>query len=98
MKIFQCWLPLSSAIMSTNLLHDELECSPVVQHAHEEADEVYEGEGAEEEGDWHHPLVIDLPEDRPDGLGDAAVCAVVVLGHEGLPISEIGEHEGCPLV
>ena len=48
-EIFQCWLPLSPALFSTNLLDYELESAPVVEHAHEEADEVDDGEGTEEE-------------------------------------------------
>lgn len=98
MKIFQCWLPLSPAILSTNLLHDELECSPVVQHAHEEADEVDDGEGTEEEGQWHHSLVIDLPQDGPDGVSERLVRVVVEVGLEGFAAGQIVEYKAGPLV
>ena len=98
MKIFHCWIPLSPAILSTNLLHDELECSPVVQHAHEEADEVDDGEGTEEEGKRHHPLIIDLAQDGPHGVGESVVRVIVEVGLEGFTAGQIGKYKSCPLV
>ena len=84
--------------MSTNLLHDELECSPVVQHAHEEADEVDDGEGSEEERQWYYSLVIDLPQDGPDGVSERLVRVVVEVGLEGFAAGQIVEYEARPLV
>ena len=85
--------------MSTNLLDYGLESAPVVEHAHEETDEVDDGEGTEEERQRQHSLVIDLPKDGLDGVSELSVVRdVEELGLEGFPGGEIGEDEPCSLV
>ena len=86
------------AILSTNLLHYELEGSPVVEHADEEAYKVDDGEGTEEEGKRHHPLIIDLVQDGPDGVGESVVGVVVEVRLERFSTGEIGEYKSCSLV
>ena len=85
--------------MSTNLLDYELESAPVVEHAHEETNEVDDGEGTEEERQRQHSLVIDLPQDGLDGVSEESVVRdVEELWLEGFAGGQIGKHKSCSLV
>ena len=83
----------------TYFLNNKLQSSPVVKHAHKEADKVDYWERTKEEGCRDHSHGVDVAEDALDCGSQLLVPGPVVrLGDEGLASGQVGKYKVRPLV
>ena len=83
----------------TYFLNNKLQCSPIVKHAHKEADEVDNGERTKEEWRRDNSHVVDVPQDTLNGLRQFQFSGSVEgLGDEWLTSCQVCEYKVRPLV
>ena len=74
----------------TYFLNNKLQCSPIVKHAHKEADEVDNGERTKEEWRRDNSHVVDVPQDTLNGLRQFQVSSSIEgLGDEWLTSCQV---------